>query len=134
MPIFVLDLTCLDGKQAKITMRKEVTTMIEPYEAYAGLRTKDGSLRATRPANGYLAYIWRQVRFHAGIDVQMPVTCFFWLQLQLDKDGTKANVTGIIDAEGRKILDALDAIVDEMIDAFQLSQFGALRIWKGLIC
>ena len=107
--------------------------MITLEDAYKELCGRGDKLRTSRPDNGYAAYLWRMVRFHGGIDVTMPCTCFFWLQNQLEEEGVQAKVDSIIDSQGREILDNLDKMVDSLCILFGLSMFGAARAWRNVL-
>lgn len=105
-------------------------------EAILALSVKgDLKLKSSKPTTGYLIYLWRMIRFHSAIDPCMPITCFWDLQNELDKEFGEdvVKVSGRINTQGKEILDKLDKMVDELCITFKLNPFaGALR-WRGLL-
>lgn len=98
------------------------------------ITTRKGTLK-TSPYNmdGLQKYVWRMIRFHSGKDYTMPVMCFFDLQNYLEKQGfsmKEINVCGIINKEGKEILDTLDKIADELCIELKLNPFNASLRWK----
>jgi len=101
------------------------------------LEGRGGRLRASKPNtdddNGMIQYIWRMARFHSGADPSMPVTASWWLQDYLNENGYEASVSGITDEEGDEINDALESVVNEVLNDFGHSEYGAAEVWAGII-
>ncbi len=90
-------------------------------------------LKSTRPEDGTYTYLWRMCRFHAGIDLSMPVTCYFNLSIQIEKETGKKYVFGIMDQEQLDVLNALDNFVTYILCALELDGFKAAWKYKGLL-
>jgi hypothetical protein len=95
--------------------------------------TRKGTLK-TSPykLDGLQKYVWRMIRFHAGIDVTIPIMCFFDLQNYLEENGIskqEVNVCGIINDTGKSLLDELDKLVDSFCIELKLNPFKACQRW-----
>jgi len=123
-----------DNMENLLTISKELfelnTILVEM--AVCSKKSKTG-LVTKKPRNGIYAYIWRWLRFDAGVDDTMPCVCFHDLQNELNSMGIDASVTGIIDQRGDAIMDYLDSIVNiiEKRNGITMS-IGAER-WRNTI-
>lgn len=104
-------------------------------EIIEACRGRNGGLRPSKPrkANGLIQFIWRIARFNSGHDPCMPVMAYFDLAVWAKDHAPGAEVSGIINDEGRQLIDAAEALADKVLEAFDLDKFGAARRWKGLI-
>jgi hypothetical protein len=104
------------------------------------LKGRNG-LRASKPkTNGFDQYVWRMVRYHAGIDRCMPITCDWDLTDYVESFVGKRPTYGTPERElytsivndVRKIA---DNYVDKVSQHYQLDSYTMARIWKqaGLI-
>lgn len=95
---------------------------------------KGKKLKTARPNNGVAIYVWRMIRFHSGIDMHSPITCFFHLFDQLYAEGqVKRRCHWVIEPEHKKILDELEPIIIECSNKLKLSNFTAARRHKGIL-
>lgn len=112
-------------------LANEGITVDSVYAALLGRDKK--SLRAAKPSkHGLYAYMWRMVRFHTGIDMTMPCTCFWDLADFVESKGftrDQVNVSGIINANGRELLDLLEPMIDEVSIKFGKNPFKAAVRW-----
>lgn len=104
-------------------------------EIVRACRGRSGGLRPSKPtkASGLIKFIWRMARFDSGHDPTMPIVAYFDLSAWTRKHAPEANVSGIINDEGRRLLDEVDELVDQVLREFGLSKFGAAKRWKGLL-
>lgn len=87
-------------------------------------------LRTTKPkTNGLDAYVWRMVRFHAGIDVHMPVTADFDLYNWYTKVIESEKSVSCFDSGLKKFKDYVDKLVDRIIKDLGLDPNKAAHIW-----
>lgn len=99
--------------------------------AITALTGRNNQLRTGKPKNnGAYAYLWRMVRFHTGMDVTMPMMCFFDLQNWLDSIGRKdVKVSGILNADGKALCDELDKMIDEISVHFKKNPYAGAMVW-----
>ena len=91
-------------------------------------------LRSARPKDDVAGYVWRMIRFHAGIDYHQPFLCFFRLFDTLHARGmVKEKFLGIFNQNHKKILDDLDPIISKCAKRLGLSDIEATRRHKGLL-
>ena len=91
------------------------------------------SVKTNKPKNGAHAYIWRMVRFHAGIDTTMPITCTWYLEDKLEEiTGNKYRFSVVREgSEEKEVLNHVDQIVDDVIDKLGLNKYKAALTWKS---
>ena len=95
---------------------------------------KGEKLKSVRPKNPVAGYVWRMIKFHAGLDYHHPITCFFYLFDYLHSKGiVKKKFNGIFDPEHKKILDRLEPFTLEAAKKLGLSGFTAAQRYKGLL-
>jgi hypothetical protein len=114
-------------------MVDKILQAVNESEVKKHISTRKGMLK-TSPygMDGLEKYVWRMVRFHCGKDLTMPVLCFFYLQNWLEKQGysmEQINVCGIINEEGKALLDYLDKLVDRFAVELGLNPFKASVAW-----
>lgn len=105
---------------------EELAERIAPYG------DTDRGIRKSKPDdNGLVQYVWRMARFHSGADTHMPVTAFWWLQDWADEQGLDASVSGIHDAEGKRLMDLLeDRVRNVLREEFGASDLRAAQRWS----
>ena len=86
---------------------------------------------------GLIAYVWRQVRFNAGIDVSMPVMAIFDLA---DYAKTLPNFTenwsGALiprDSQAKDLLDEANALADEVTTILGYDKYAGVRVWSKVL-
>jgi len=120
-------------KKGDKTMENQILQVVNEAEIKKNICTRKGTLK-TSPynLNGLEKYIWRMIRFHSGKDLTMPIMCFFDLQNWIEAQGFKMdviNVCGIINNEGKALLDYLDKLVDKFSIELKLNPFKACSVW-----
>ena len=116
-------------------MVEKILQNINENEIKKNICTRKGTLK-TSPynLNGIEKYVWRMIRFHSGKDLTMPICCFFDLQNWIEKQGYKMNeinVCGIINNEGKALLDYLDKLSDKLTIELKLNPFKACQAWHN---
>jgi hypothetical protein len=94
------------------------------------LEGRGGKLRTGKPKDPLLAFIWRDVRFHSGIDPTMPVTNQFNLYDAISNLLGYPIPSYCIPSEINK---AFSVLVDDICDKFELDKFAGVARWKGLL-
>lgn len=106
--------------------KKWMLTQITPRGNGLTLKTK-------RPKDGIAAFVWREIRFHSGIDLTMPTTSIFHLANQMEKDtGKKFSLCFWTDEE-KEILEKLDLLVIKCTIELKLSNFTAMLKFQELL-
>ena len=103
---------------------------IDLADVTKALTGRKGGLRPSKPAgNGLYAYIWRMASFHSGADSHMPITCYWYLQDYMDENGIPGSVSGILDDDGRAVVDEADAAVEHVLAALDEDSNVQARRW-----
>ena len=90
------------------------TTIESNIKGRNGMRTSKPKLTGNPINDDRSYYVWRMVRFHAGIDVTMPM----WAQTIISAD---------------PFCKELDVLVDALALKWYGTNMAAARRWKGLI-
>jgi hypothetical protein len=91
-------------------------------------------LKSSRPKDGVACYVWRMIKFHAGIDYHTPTTCFFYLANQLRKDEILPTALfACISKKEQEVLDILDARVVELSAKLNLDTTVTARRFQGCL-
>jgi hypothetical protein len=92
------------------------------------------TLKSARPKDGIAGYVWRMIRFHSGIDLHHPTSCYYHLFDQLKDDGLiDGNFSGIIYESQKEILDKLDILIVKCTEKLGLSHFTAAKRYRGIL-
>lgn len=119
-----------------MSVKDEVLEHVDVEYLAERLEGRDQKLRPSKPTasedDGLTQYIWRMCRFHSPYgDSTIPVTAHWWLQEWLDEHGIEASVSGILDEEGKEIIDALEEVTDSTLDELGVDKYGSARDWKN---
>ncbi len=112
---------------------EEVCSNLDLAVVYLSPRGNGERLKTSRPEDGTYAYLWRMCRFHAGIDLSMPITCYHYLSIQIEKETGKKYLFGIMNQEQQDILQALDNFVTYILCSLELDGYQAAFKYKGLL-
>ena len=112
-----------------MTMTKEEKFQKDWLISQITPRGNGKAIKTNCPKDGIAAYVWRMCRFELGHDMTYPITCFFKLANQVEKDGiVKHFKCGVFGPEEKAILDKLDAIVKEICK--DLSSTATRQSWE----
>lgn len=114
------------------TTADALAASIDREELIDNLTGRDGGLRPSKPRayDGLTQYVWRMARFHGGWNTSMPITCTWWLQDYLDENDYDAKVTGMLDEDGKAVLDVLEAVTDAVLLEFGENPARAAQVWQ----
>ena len=96
------------------------------------VRGYGNKLKTNPPKDGIAKFVWRNIRFHSGIDPTFPVLCYFNLANQIEKDNPGLQFRcGILGELEKVIVDELDKFVKSCTNKLKLSHVGGVAAWKG---
>lgn len=117
----------------------EVAAQVLAHVSWEGIiknctpRGNGKAIKTNRPADGIYAYIWRQARFHSGIDPTMPVMDEIYLANAIE-DLTKKNVSiAVRNEEAKAMLKALEAWADKLVDHVGLDRYAGAKRWGRVL-
>lgn len=123
-----------DEDKTMMTETERVMDAVDVDKLTERLSGRGDGLRSSKPDtdadDGLTQYVWRMARFHSGADPCMPTTAAWWLQDWLDARGIDASVSGVTDDAGEEITEALDAVVDEVLDGLGHDSDAGAKRWK----
>jgi len=97
------------------------TVTIDPDAIRRAITTRTG-LAKSKPAAARSVfgaeYVWRMIRFHAGVDVTMPTTCWYTI-----------GCGGILQQRHQSLLNVLDRLVDDLAEEFFGTSTAAAEVW-----
>lgn len=113
-------------------------------EILAGITSSRGSRKgqlltgSPKKKGGLMEYIWRMVSFHAGIDMRMPITCYWYLSDWLEEQGFETrdrehpdyiSVSGILNEKGEAFTRALDDLINLLCRELGMDENAAAKRW-----
>jgi len=127
---YFADCDCKDHYDEDPMKKYDVDWLISEISPYG----KGEKLKTGRPKHPVAGYVWRMIRFHAGIDYSHPITCFFYLFDELYSNGiVKKRFLGIFDSEHKEILDKLEPLMIKCADKLGISSVTAAQRFKGIL-